>query len=163
MVHHGGAGTTACGLLNARPTVVVPFFGDQAFWGQMIAAAKAGPEPIPYKALNSQNLAEAMSFCLSPEAAAAARDIADKMRTENGVREAAASFHRQLPRDRMSCDLLPQQPATWLYTRGRRPIKLSNLAVENLNVAKDLKFKRKHLKQYGSTNDYDHEQRLTWI
>ncbi|KAG4428277.1 hypothetical protein IFR05_016242, partial [Cadophora sp. M221] len=27
VVHHGGAGTTACGLLNGRPTVIVPFFG----------------------------------------------------------------------------------------------------------------------------------------
>ena len=28
VVHHGGAGTTACGLLNGRPTAVVPFFGE---------------------------------------------------------------------------------------------------------------------------------------
>ncbi|EKG19875.1 UDP-glucuronosyl/UDP-glucosyltransferase [Macrophomina phaseolina MS6] len=28
VVHHGGAGTTACGLLNARPTTIVPFFGE---------------------------------------------------------------------------------------------------------------------------------------
>lgn len=28
VVHHGGAGTTACGLRNGRPTVVVPFFGE---------------------------------------------------------------------------------------------------------------------------------------
>lgn len=28
VIHHGGAGTTACGLLNARPTTVVPFFGE---------------------------------------------------------------------------------------------------------------------------------------
>lgn len=28
VVHHGGAGTTACGLLNGKPTVVVPFFGE---------------------------------------------------------------------------------------------------------------------------------------
>ena len=33
VVHHGGAGTTAIGLAKGRPTVVVPFFGDQAFWG----------------------------------------------------------------------------------------------------------------------------------
>src|SRR5690606_22567160 len=26
VVHHGGAGTTACGLLNGRPTAIVPFF-----------------------------------------------------------------------------------------------------------------------------------------
>ena len=34
VVHHGGAGTTAVGLKYGRPTVVVPFFGDQAFWGK---------------------------------------------------------------------------------------------------------------------------------
>jgi sterol 3beta-glucosyltransferase len=28
VVHHGGAGTTACGLLNGQPTVIVPFFGE---------------------------------------------------------------------------------------------------------------------------------------
>jgi UDP:flavonoid glycosyltransferase YjiC (YdhE family) len=28
VVHHGGAGTTACGLRNGVPTVVVPFFGE---------------------------------------------------------------------------------------------------------------------------------------
>ena len=28
VIHHGGAGTTACGLLNGCPTAVVPFFGE---------------------------------------------------------------------------------------------------------------------------------------
>lgn len=28
VVHHGGAGTTACGLLNGVPTFIVPFFGE---------------------------------------------------------------------------------------------------------------------------------------
>jgi UDP:flavonoid glycosyltransferase YjiC (YdhE family) len=28
VVHHGGAGTTACGLINAKPTAIVPFFGE---------------------------------------------------------------------------------------------------------------------------------------
>lgn len=32
VVHHGGAGTTAIGVACGKPTVVVPFFGDQAFW-----------------------------------------------------------------------------------------------------------------------------------
>jgi UDP:flavonoid glycosyltransferase YjiC (YdhE family) len=31
VVHHGGAGTTAAGIACGRPTVVVPFFGDQPF------------------------------------------------------------------------------------------------------------------------------------
>lgn len=28
VVHHGGAGTTACGLINGKPTAIVPFFGE---------------------------------------------------------------------------------------------------------------------------------------
>ncbi len=30
VVHHGGAGTTATGLMAGKPTFIVPFFG--AFW-----------------------------------------------------------------------------------------------------------------------------------
>ena len=37
VVHHGGAGTTAIGLLKAKPTVIVPFFGDQPFWGMIMS------------------------------------------------------------------------------------------------------------------------------
>lgn len=28
VVHHGGAGTTACGLRNGKPTFIIPFFGE---------------------------------------------------------------------------------------------------------------------------------------
>jgi UDP:flavonoid glycosyltransferase YjiC (YdhE family) len=28
VIHHGGAGTTACGLANGAPTLIVPFFGE---------------------------------------------------------------------------------------------------------------------------------------
>jgi len=31
------------------PTIVVPFFGDQFFWGRIVADAGAGPEPIPIR------------------------------------------------------------------------------------------------------------------
>lgn len=33
VVHHGGAGTTAAGIACGKPTVIVPFFGDQPFVG----------------------------------------------------------------------------------------------------------------------------------
>jgi UDP:flavonoid glycosyltransferase YjiC (YdhE family) len=31
VIHHGGAGTTAAGITAGRPTLIVPFFGDQPF------------------------------------------------------------------------------------------------------------------------------------
>lgn len=36
VMHHGGAGTTACGLINGQPTSIVPFFGEYAYRFQYI-------------------------------------------------------------------------------------------------------------------------------
>lgn len=128
VIHHGGAGTTACGLLNGKPTAIVPFFGDQPFWGTMVHAAGAGPMPIPQKMLNSQNLGQAIRDCLTPGALAAARGMAEKMRRENGVRQAANSFHANLPLDKMRCDVIPGLPAAWSYKMGSQHLKLSKAA-----------------------------------
>ncbi|KAH8587380.1 hypothetical protein B0O99DRAFT_733683 [Bisporella sp. PMI_857] len=133
VIHHGGAGTTACGLLNARPTVIVPFFGDQTFWGNMVAAAGAGPQPIPYKNLTSQKIAEAIRFSLTPNATIAATEVAVKMRAESGVKTAVESFHKALPQQDLQCDILQGQSATWLYKNGKHGVKLSRLAAQVLS------------------------------
>ncbi|KAM0321825.1 hypothetical protein ACHAQA_009922 [Verticillium albo-atrum] len=140
VVHHGGAGTTACGLLNGKPTAIVPFFGDQPFWGTMVNAAGAGPMPIPQKQLNSQNLAEAIRDCLTPGALAAAKVMAEKMRQENGVRQAVNSFHANLPLDNMRCDVMPEFPAAWSYKKGSQCLKLSKAAAEILTDGHRLKW-----------------------
>nr|XP_019043873.1 hypothetical protein I302_07144 [Kwoniella bestiolae CBS 10118]OCF22803.1 hypothetical protein I302_07144 [Kwoniella bestiolae CBS 10118] len=111
--HHGGAGTTAIGLRNGLPTIVVPFFGDQAFWGQMINKAGAGPPPIPQKTLTAENLAKAIEFATSPHAKAAAKGMADKIKSESGEVKGVDSFHKHLPLLNMRCDVDPEQIASW--------------------------------------------------
>ncbi|PVH67675.1 glycosyltransferase family 1 protein [Cadophora sp. DSE1049] len=129
VVHHGGAGTTACGLLNGRPTSIVPFFGDQPFWANMVAAAGAGPRPIAYKALDSAKLSAAIRLCLAPETAGAAASISARMKDECGVKEAAKSFYRNLPLEAMSCDLLERHNAVWLWhKKNSNVLKLSDRA-----------------------------------
>ncbi|OHW90252.1 glycosyltransferase family 1 protein [Colletotrichum incanum] len=132
VVHHGGAGTTACGLRNGKPTTIVPFFGDQPFWGDMVANAGAGPRPIHQKDLNPDNLSAAIEYCLSPQAVSAAQAIATQMATERGIQNAVDSWWRQLPQKRMQCDLLPSQAAAWAYTKSKTPVKLSKMAAEVL-------------------------------
>ncbi|KAL1794573.1 hypothetical protein ACET3X_006389 [Alternaria dauci] len=148
VVHHGGAGTTACGLLNGKPTTIVPFFGDQPFWGQMVAAAGAGPMPIPQRDITAESLSEAIRFCLSPEAASAAAVIAQKMQSERGVETAVMSFHRNLPVADMTCDVLPHLPATFCMEKRGHGMKVSSLAAETMV----LKFPKdaKNLKLYES-------------
>ncbi|KAJ7220495.1 putative UDP-glucose,sterol transferase [Mycena pura] len=132
VVHHGGAGTTACGLLNGKPTAIVPFFGDQLFWGKVVANAGAGPTPIPHQDLDVRRLVQAITFCLTPDAAAAAGAIAGKMKSESGVKTAVMSFHANLPLERLKCDYLPDRPAAWKIKKGKRKILLSKLAAEVL-------------------------------
>ncbi|KAH6840590.1 hypothetical protein B0I37DRAFT_347054 [Chaetomium sp. MPI-CAGE-AT-0009] len=147
VVHHGGAGTTACGLKDGVPTVVVPFFGDQPFWGEMVANAGAGPKPIPFKQLDSQKLADAIGYCLTPQARSAAQSIAEQMKSEQGVQAAAQSWLRQLPKQhRMRCDLLPSQPAVWVYRKAKKSIRLSKIAAEELVSRKMID--TKHLEHY---------------
>ncbi|RDL41346.1 Uncharacterized protein BP5553_01325 [Venustampulla echinocandica] len=142
VVHHGGAGTTACGLLNGRPTAIVPFFGDQPFWGSMVAAAGAGPRPVDHKLLDITSLASAIRFCLTPNASRAAQSLAEKMSRECGVKEAVNSFHRNLPMEKMKCDILPRKAAVWRYDLGNKQLKLSDEAAFILMGAKKLEMNK---------------------
>ncbi|KAG9603976.1 UDP-Glycosyltransferase/glycogen phosphorylase, partial [Aureobasidium melanogenum] len=85
VVHHGGAGTTSAGLAAGKPTIIVPFFGDQLTWGQAVFKAGAGPRPLPWKSLTPTLLAEAISFALDPRAVAVAEDIASELSREKGT------------------------------------------------------------------------------
>jgi UDP:flavonoid glycosyltransferase YjiC (YdhE family) len=95
--HHGGAGTTATGLLCDRPTVIVPFFGDQPFWGHMVAEAGAGPLPVPIRELSVERLAEAFRACARPEVQARAAEIGAVLRSRSGADQAVEAFYRHLP------------------------------------------------------------------
>ena len=117
VVHHGGAGTSAAGISSGRPTVVVPFFGDQPFWGAMIARAGAGPTPIPYKDLTADKLAAAIQEALKPESLERAAELSEKIRQENGSEDGAKSFHRHLQVDTLRCVLYPRLPAVWRVRR----------------------------------------------
>ncbi|KAH7082383.1 putative glucosyl/glucuronosyl transferase [Paraphoma chrysanthemicola] len=138
VVHHGGAGTTAAGISAGRPTVVVPFFGDQPFWGSMVARAGAGPDPIPHKHLTADNLASAIDFCLKPESLERAKELASKIAAERGCEAGAQSFHQFLEVDRLRCTLAPSRAAAWRVKRTQ--VRLSAFAACTLANAKVLDF-----------------------
>ncbi|KAG0127500.1 hypothetical protein HOY82DRAFT_672068 [Tuber indicum] len=96
VVHHGGAGTTAIGLYHGRPTMIVPFFGDQAFWGSMVANAGAGVEPVPHKELTAEKLADGIKKLLSEECQLAAGKISKQIREDdgNGAENAVRGFFK---------------------------------------------------------------------
>jgi hypothetical protein len=157
VVHHGGAGTTAIGLKTARPTMIVPFFGDQPFWGAMVSKAKAGAhECIPYKKLNAERLAEGIKQCLTEEARTNVKKIAESIEKEgDGALNAVRSFHRSLPlhgEGSMRCDFLDNRAASWKIKNT--DVKLSALAAELLVEKKKLKWSDLRLLRHYEWNDF---------
>ncbi|XP_068663802.1 sterol 3-beta-glucosyltransferase UGT80A2-like isoform X1 [Aristolochia californica] len=98
VVHHGGAGTTAAGLKAACPTTIVPFFGDQPFWGDRVHARGVGPAPIPVDQFSLPKLVDAIKFMLDPKVKDRALELAKAMESEDGVTGAVKAFLKQLPR-----------------------------------------------------------------
>ena len=98
VVHHGGAGTTAAGLLAGRPTVVCPFQGDQHFWGAAVHRAGAGPEPLPVKKLRAAKLAAAIRTALDdPGIRDRASGLARRIGREDGPGRASEQVEACLP------------------------------------------------------------------
>nr|AYR16621.1 UDP-glucosyltransferase UGT80A23 [Polygala tenuifolia] len=110
VVHHGGAGTTAAGLKAACPTTIVPFFGDQPFWGDRVHARGVGPEPIPVDDFSLPKLVEAIKFMLDPKVKERAVELAKAMENEDGVTGAVKAFFKQLPRKKNEPEPLPTAP-----------------------------------------------------
>lgn len=89
VVHHGGAGTTAAALRAGVPSLVCPFFGDQAYWAGRVHSLGAGPEPLPARHLSLPALAQRLRTLVTESVQArAARRIGRSLRAEDGATRA---------------------------------------------------------------------------
>lgn len=97
VIHHGGAGTTAAGIRAGVPTVIVPFGGDQPYWGRQVHRMNIGTKPILRKSLTVRNLSAAiMEVTTNQEMIAQAKIIGQKLREENGAENAVAVIEKEL-------------------------------------------------------------------
>jgi UDP:flavonoid glycosyltransferase YjiC (YdhE family) len=103
VIHHGGAGTTATALRHGVPQVVVPFFGDQHFWGHRVHELGAGPRPVPRRRLTADGLADALRVAVSDRTIRdRAGEVSARIRAEDGVTAAVQALRGHL-RDGLSC------------------------------------------------------------
>ncbi len=86
MVHHGGAGTTQAACLAGRPSVIVPFLGDQFFWCERLRGLGIAPRAVPRRKLDATGLAHAMrTIDADPGARSRAEAVSLSMQREDGV------------------------------------------------------------------------------
>jgi sterol 3beta-glucosyltransferase len=89
VVHHGGAGTTAAGLRAGVPSVVIPFFGDQPYWGQRVAELGVGPQPISQRKLTVELLVHAIRTAVTDQTMRrCAVELGEKIQAEDGIASA---------------------------------------------------------------------------
>jgi sterol 3beta-glucosyltransferase len=96
-IHHGGAGTTAAALAAGIPSLAIPFFSEQPFWGRRIAEIGVSPQPIPKKDLSVSRLVEAIQELISDQQMGLnATILGQKLQKENGVGVATGLIHKYI-------------------------------------------------------------------
>jgi sterol 3beta-glucosyltransferase len=91
-VHHGGAGTTAAVLRAGIPSIIVPFFADQFFWGQLVQSRGLGPSPLPHKKLSADALEERIRAVMTADGMRQrCAEMARRISAEDGIATAVAA------------------------------------------------------------------------
>ncbi len=108
VVHHGGAGTTAAGIQAGCPTLIIPFGGDQPFWGTRVEKLGIGPKSIPRDKLTVAKLTRAFNDLKETRRyAVAARELGERLQREDGAVTAANIIEYELRK--------------WLRDEGKEP------------------------------------------
>ncbi|MBO6804326.1 MAG: glycosyltransferase family 1 protein, partial [Thalassospira sp.] len=95
VIHHGGAGTCAAAMRAGRPSVIIPFFGDQPFWAKCLHRLGVAPRPIKPAKLDAGVLARQIKTVLeTPSYRNNAERLASKIAAEDGITNAIAEITR---------------------------------------------------------------------
>ncbi|WP_116135382.1 glycosyltransferase [Trinickia diaoshuihuensis] len=94
VVHHGGSGTTHSATRAGKPSVVVPFAGDQCFWADRLHRLGVAAPAVDGNAPSARSFARAIEFGLLSETQRCARQLGDAMRQEDGTRAAVEAIER---------------------------------------------------------------------
>ncbi len=86
VVHHGGAGTSASVCYAKVPSVVVPHFGDQLYWGKQLSDLGVAPRSLLRRNLTAKRLAQRIEKVLeTPTMKERAQALGTKMESEDGL------------------------------------------------------------------------------
>jgi UDP:flavonoid glycosyltransferase YjiC (YdhE family) len=97
MVHHGGAGTVGAALRAGIPSVTVPFYLDQPFWGHRLYELGLGTKPIRRGKLTADKLATAIQeAATNRNMQEKAIELSKKIAEEDGVGDAVRAIKKFL-------------------------------------------------------------------
>jgi len=92
VIHHGGSGTSHSATRAGVPSVVVPFAGDQFFWADRLQRVGVAGAALDGRALRAASLAQRIAFAERAPIQSRAHALGEKMRSEDGLRNAVAAI-----------------------------------------------------------------------
>lgn len=98
VVHHGGAGTTHTAATAGVPSMAVPYYADQPFWGRRLHTIGVGAAPLPRREITAEALAQRMSALSDRRIRSRAAQVGEAMRSERGLETATEFIVRRLDR-----------------------------------------------------------------
>jgi sterol 3beta-glucosyltransferase len=96
IVHHGGVGTTHLGLESGVPAIICSIFADNPLWGERLERLRIGKH-IRFKELDKNKIIGAIKQLQNDKIRSVAVQIGNKVRAENGLKNALDLIEKQLP------------------------------------------------------------------
>lgn len=98
VIHHGGAGTFGATARAGVPSLAIPFFGDQPFWGRRACELGVGVAPIPYNQVSVEQIAAAVqTLTTDRDMQRRAAELAQRISAEDGVARAIEAVEARVP------------------------------------------------------------------
>ncbi|MBD1997439.1 glycosyltransferase family 1 protein [Leptolyngbya sp. FACHB-541] len=98
-IHHGGSGTVAATLRAGIPSIIVPFFGDQPTWGNLLVQLGVCPATHCQSELTSDRLVASIQTVLEDSSfRERAQQLQVQLQAEDGVARVVSVVESQLQR-----------------------------------------------------------------
>lgn len=96
IIHHGGSGTTHSAARAGKPSIVMPFAGDQGFWAERLYRLGIAPAAVSAAHPSARRLAAALDFAGRSAVVARAAEVGRAIAQEDGLATAVATLDRLL-------------------------------------------------------------------
>ncbi|WP_165720277.1 glycosyltransferase [Bordetella trematum] len=96
VIHHGGSGTTHSAARAGKPSIVMPFAGDQFFWAERLRRLGIAPRRLSFERPDPTAFARALAYVEARETRARAEVIGQAMARENGLADGVARIEALL-------------------------------------------------------------------
>ena len=86
VIHHGGAGTTIAACRAGVPSITVPHWADQPYWGHTLHKIGVAPKPLHRQDMTPKRLAKRINQVIfSQSMAERAKALMEKIKAEDGL------------------------------------------------------------------------------